>query len=153
MLMFYYTTLIQLGRKQHEKSEYKCSIGMAYVIVAPLVGVALIVSPITQFMLFIYPIFPLFLNRTAEIVMLSCIAVITIATLIKCRKRSAINYKDYPVILVIPVILHTFDIVLAFSLGITIAYIPVLLFAGIHLGYLAYYIFRKPESPVKEIIE
>ena len=144
MLMLYYTMLIQLGRKFHEKSGYKRNIGIAYLILAPILGVLLIISPITQFILFLYPIFPLFLNRTAEIVMLSLIAVVSIATLIKCRKRSLdIDRKDISVIWVIPLILHAFDIVLAFSLGITIAYIPVLLFAGIHLGYLAYYIFRK----------
>lgn len=144
MLMFYYTTLIQLGRKLHKKSGYKQNRGISYIILSPILGVLLIVSPLTQFILFLYPIFPLFLNRTAEIVMLSIIAVISIATLIKCRKRSLdVDYKEYSVIWVVPLILHTFDIVLAFSLGIKIAYIPVLLFAGIHLGFLAYYIFRK----------
>ncbi len=144
MLMFYYTTLIQLGRILHEKSGYKRNRGIAYIILSPILGVLLIVSPLTQFILFLYPIFPLFLNRTAEIVMLSIIVVISVATLIKCRKRSFdVDYKDYSVIWVIPLILHTFDIMLAFSLGITIAYVPVLLFGGIHLGYIAYYIFRK----------
>ncbi len=144
MLMFYYTMLIQLGRKFHEKSGYKRNRGIAYIILAPILGVLLIISPITRFILFLYPIFPLYLNRTAEIVMLSLIAVISIATLIKCRKRSLdVDRKDISVIWVIPLILHAFDIVLAFSLGITIAFIPVLLFGGIHLGYLAYYIFRK----------
>ncbi len=153
LLMFYYATLIQIGRDQHEKSGYKGSIGTAYVIIAPLVGVLLILSPITQFMLFIYPIFPLFLNRTAEIVMLSCIAIATIAVLIKYRPKDvAIDYRDYPVIWIMPLVLHAFNIVLAFSLMITIAYIPVLLFAGIHLGYLGYYLFIKPESTAKEII-
>ena len=142
--MFYYTTLIQLGRKLHEKSGYKRNRGIAYIILSPILGVLLIISPLTRFILFLYPIFPLFLNRTAEIVMLSIIAAISIATLIKCRKRSFdYDYKEYSVIWVVPLILHVFDIVLAFSLGITIAYVPVLLFAAIHLGYIAYYLFRK----------
>lgn len=154
MLMFYYTTLILLGRTQYEKSGYKYGKGMAYVIISPLLGVILIVSPIIQFILFIYPIFPLLLYRAAEIFMLSCITIISIATLIKYRKKSAIiDYKHYPVIWIIPLVLQIFDIVLAFLLGIMIAYIPVLLFAGIHLGYLGYNIFRKPKSPVKDIIE
>ena len=144
MLMFYYTALIQLGRKLHEKSGYKRNRGVAYIILAPILGVLLIISPLTRFLLFLYPIFPLFLNRTAEIVMLSIIAVITVATLIKCRKRSFdYDYKEYSVIWIVPLILHVFDIVLAFSLGIAIAYVPVLLFAAIHLGYIAYYLFKK----------
>ena len=94
-----------------------------------------------------YPIFPLFLNRTAEIIMLSCLAVVTIVTLIKCRKVSGtINYKNYPVIWVVPLILHLFDIILAFSMGIKIAYIPVLLFAAIHLGYIGFYLLRKSKK-------
>ncbi len=144
MLMFYYTTLIQLGRKLHEKFDYKRNLGIAYIILSPILGVLLIISPLTRFLLFLYPIFPLYLNRSAEIVMLSTIAVITLATLIKCRKRSfEYDYKEYSVIWVVPLILHVFDIVLVFSLGITIAYIPVMLFAAIHLGYIAYFIFTK----------
>ncbi len=154
LLMFYYATLIQLGRDQHEKSGYKESIGTAYVIIAPIIGVLLIVSPITRFLLFLYPIFPMFLNRTVEIFMLSSIAIITIVVLFKYRKGSeVIDYRNYPVIWVIPLVLHAFNIVLAFSLMITIAYIPVLLFAGIHLAYLAYYLFRKPKPLVKETVE
>ena len=74
--------------------------------------------------------------------MLSLILIISIAIMFKYRKRDTIiNIKDYPVIWLIPLILHLFDIILAFSLKITIAYIPVLLFAGIHLGYLSYYFY------------
>ncbi len=154
LLMFYYTALVQLGRRQHKKSGYKSGRGMAYVIIAPLAGVLLIISPITQFLLFLYPIFPLYLNRTAEIVMLSCIALVSLAILIKHRKRSStIDAKGDRVIWVIPLVLHSFDIIIAFSLGITIAYIPVLLFAGIHLGYVGYYIFKKTKIPVTAIDE
>ncbi len=150
LLMFYYTSLIQVGRKQHEKSGFKFGWGFAYVIISPLLGVLLIISPITRFLLFLYPIFPLFLNRTVEIIMLSSISLIAIVIMIKeGRKLGKLDYAEIPVIWVIPLILHVFDIVLAFSLGITIAYIPVLLFAGIHLGYLAFYIFKKPKIPKK----
>jgi len=142
-LMFYYTSLIQLGRYFYKKSGHKIGAGLAYVALSPIAGVLLIISPITRFFLFLDPIFPKFLNRSAEISMLSFIMIISIVTLIKYQKRSAlINFKDDKVIWVIPLILHAFDIILAFSLKITIAYIPVLLFAGIHLGYLTYYFLR-----------
>ncbi len=156
LLMFYYTTLILVGRKLFEKSGNKSSRGWAYVIISPLVGVLLIISPLTQFLLFLYPFFPLYLNRTVEIVMLSLIAGISLATIFKFRKlkrSETFSYKENKVIWVVPVILHAFDIILAFSLGITIAYVPVLLFAGIHLGYLAFYIFRKPKSSDGKIVE
>ena len=142
-LMFYYTALIQLGRKLFEKSGHKIATGLAYVTLSPIAGVLLIISPITRFLLFLDPIFPKFLNRSAEISMLSFIMIISIVILIKYRKRSVmINFKKDKVIWIMPLILHTFDIILAFSLKITIAYIPVLLFAGIHLGYLAYYYLK-----------
>ncbi|MHA1917052.1 MAG: carotenoid biosynthesis protein [Candidatus Ranarchaeia archaeon] len=152
LLMFYYTSLIQIGRNFHEKSGYKYNRGMLYVLLSPLIGVLLIVSPITTFFLFLYPVFPMFINRTAEIVTLSSVMLITIGILIKHRKaRAVIDRKDYPVIWTIPLILHGFDIILAFGLGITIAYIPVLLFASIHIGYLDWYLKRKPQSQVQDI--
>ena len=142
-LMFYYTALIQWGRYLFKKSGYKNNIGIAYIIISPIAGVLLIISPINRFLLFLNPIYPLFLNRTAEIVMLSFVLIVSLVILIKYRKRSAmISVKNDAAIWVIPLILHTFDIILAFSLKITIAYIPVLLFAGIHLGYITYYFVK-----------
>ena len=142
-LMFYYAALIQLGRKLYERSSHKITVGLVYVTLSPIAGVLLIISPITRFLLFLDPIFPKFLNRSAEIAMLSFVMIASIAILIKYRKRSAmINFKKDKVIWIIPLALHTFDIILAFSLKITIAYIPVLLFAGIHLGYLIYYYLK-----------
>jgi len=141
-LMFYYTALIQGGRYLFKKSGYKTSIGIAYIITSSIAGVLLIISPINRFLLFLNPIYPLFSNRTAEIVMLSFVLIFSIVILIKYRKRRAlISVKNDAVVWVIPLILHTFDIILAFSLKITIAYIPVLLFAGIHLGYLVVYLY------------
>lgn len=145
LLMFYYTVLIQIGRKLHEKSNYKNIVGLAYILVSPVLGVILIISPITRFLLFLNPIFPIYTNRTAEIFMLLFVVIISIAIMFKYRKRDTIdNIRDYPVIWLIPLILHAFDIILAFTLKIKIAYIPVLLFAGIHLGYLSYYYFKTP---------
>lgn len=142
-LMFYYTALIQLGRKLYERSSHKITVGLAYVTLSPIAGVLLIISPITRFLLFLDPIFPKFFNRSAEIAMLAFVMITSIAILIKYRKRDMmINFKDDKVIWIIPLTLHTFDIILAFSLKITIAYIPVLLFAGIHLGYLIYYYLK-----------
>ncbi len=144
ILMFYYALLMQIGRNLLKKSGYKRKISIIYLILLPLLSFLLIISPLTQFILFLWPIFPLFLNRTAEIIMLSLVALISIITVIICRKRSVIiDYKKNLVIWVIPLILHAFDIILAFSLGIRIAYIPVLLFSSIHLGYLGFYTFRK----------
>lgn len=142
-LMFYYTSLIYLGRKIYTKFGSKFNIGIAYISISPIIGVLLILSPITRFFLFLSPIFPVYLNRTAEIVMLCLVVIISVLILFKYRKRSVlIEWKKEKVIWIIPLFLHLFDIILAFSLKITIAYIPVLLFAGIHLGYLAYYYLK-----------
>ena len=151
LLMFYYTSFVLIGRNLHEKSEYKDYVGFAYVIIIPIICVLLIVSPLTRFILFLYPIFPMFVHRTVEICMLSLVSIISLSTIIYYRKRDVIvDYKKNPVIWVIPVILHLFDIILAFTLGIEIAYIPVLLFAGIHLGYLAIYILKKDSKIIED---
>lgn len=152
LLMFYYTILIQAGRYLHEKAKHKRLVGISYIIASPLLGVGLILSPLTTFLLFLKPIFPIHTNRMAEIVMLSLIGIISIGIMIWHGKRDAVvDRKDYSIIWLIPLILHAFDIILAFSLKITIAYIPVLLFAGIHLGYLSYY-FHKTHFAIKGAI-
>ena len=143
LLMFYYTILIQIGRNLHRKAKYRKIVGIAYIIASPLFGAALILSPLTWFLLFLNPIFPLYTNRIVQIIILSFIGIISIAIMFKYRKReTVVSIKDYPIIWLIPLILHAFDIILAFTLKITIAYIPVLLFASIHLSYLSYYFFK-----------
>ncbi|MCK5735251.1 MAG: hypothetical protein KAH21_02185 [Spirochaetaceae bacterium] len=141
LLMFYYSIFIQLGRWIYEKSGQRFIAGISYVLLSPIAGVLLIVSPITRFLMFLDPLFPMFTNRSAELYMLSFAALISILIVIRFRKKSGMrSFKDDPVVWLIPIILHAYDIILAFSLQITTAYIPVLLFAGIHLGYLAYYL-------------
>jgi len=144
MMMFYYATFILIGRYIFEKHEKKPSFGFLYTILAPLFSFLLIISPINQMMLFsplcFIPTVGLF-NRTAEIIMLLIITGISIITVFKFRKKEkTISYKDYKPIWIIPTILHVFDIILAFSLGIVIAYIPVILFGTIHLSYIGYFL-------------
>ncbi|MCK5811687.1 MAG: carotenoid biosynthesis protein [Clostridiales bacterium] len=152
-LMFYYATLILLGRYLYKKSKEKTSVGIAYITIAPIAGVLLIVSPINRFLLFLYPIFPLFKNRVAEISMLSLIMIVSMVIMFIYRKRGEmVNIIKQPVVWVIPLILHLFDIILAFSLKITLAYIPVILFASVHLGYLAYYLLKsKIKGETKDV--
>ncbi|MHA1449724.1 MAG: hypothetical protein ACTSP4_09930 [Candidatus Hodarchaeales archaeon] len=157
MLMFYYTGLILIKRdlvkRWHDKNgEYFLEVGIGLTLAASFLGVLLIVSPLTQFILFLYPIFPLFGNRSAEILMLSCVMLITLIFLVKYRNTSgSINYRNYPLIWIIPAVLHLFDMMLAFFLGIVIAYIPVILFSSVHLGYIGYYIFIKPKESGSEV--
>jgi len=142
-MMFYYSIFILIGRYFFEKNERKPSIGFLYIILAPLISFLLMISPINQMILFsplfFIPTVGLF-NRTAEIIMLLIITGISIITIIKYRKKEKIlSYKDYKPIWIIPTILHVFDIILVFSLGIVIAYIPVILFGIIHLIYIGYF--------------
>jgi hypothetical protein len=142
MMMVYYATLLVIGREYFRKSGYKRSRGYAYVLLSPLIGALLLVSPVTEFMLFTFPIVPRF-TREAEIIMLSIVAGISLLLMVKYRvpRNSSLFAGKDRLFWLIPVILHAFDVTMAFILGIEIAFIPVVLFGSLHVGYLAVYYF------------
>jgi hypothetical protein len=142
-MMFYYTGLVLIGRHYHEKSGFKFKIGIVYVFLVPLLSIILIASPLTNFLLFAQPIVEIF-NRTAEIIMLSITMSISGVIMIKeWKAKEKIDMKEEKIIWGIPLFLHILDVIYAFALQITIAYIPVILFGMIHMIYIGFYLSRK----------
>jgi uncharacterized membrane protein len=145
IMMFYYAGLLLIGRRYFEKSEFKHKQGITYVFLAPLCGIILICSPITNFILFLEPFVEIF-NRTAEITMLSIVMGISIIIMLKeWKPKEKINWKDNSIIWWIPAFLHLLDIVYALILQIDIAYIPVFVFGGLHMLYIARYLTYHPK--------
>jgi hypothetical protein len=136
-LMAYYSAAVLVGRWLYAKYK-KEAIGYLYPFVGGLLGVVLLVSPLTQFLLFGMPFFPIY-TRGAEIALLAVNFAIGLGLLLRYQKLdSPFDLKaDYP-IFVIPLILHVVDLVLAFALKLEAAYIPVVAVSLIHMGYLAF---------------
>jgi uncharacterized membrane protein len=136
-LMAYYTAAVLVGRWLYTRYK-KEAIGYLYPFVGGLAGVLLLVSPLTQFLLFGMPFVPIY-TRGAEIALLVVNFAVGLGLLLRFQKPGErFDLKqDWPVFL-IPLVLHLVDIILAFTLQIEIAYIPVVAVSLIHLGYLGY---------------
>ena len=69
------------------------------------------------------------------------------------KKMSPVNIKkDGIVIFAVPAILHLYDIVVGFGLGIEQSYIPVVVFTVIHMAYL-FVIYRKSKKAVSGLVK
>jgi uncharacterized membrane protein len=92
-LMVYYVIAIQVGMCLYKKYK-KEWIGYLYPFWGGLIGVVLFVSPITQFLLFGMPFFPIY-TRGAEIVLLIVNSLIGLFVLLRYQKiiRSHIRVR------------------------------------------------------------
>ncbi len=153
VLMFYYTSLIIIGRSFYEKFENKFNYGIIYIIISIIIGDILILSPITLFIMYAWPFAQPFENRTAEIIMLLIIIIITISTLIFARIRQKYNksieqsivdnikynLKNNKTMWFVPLSIHILNLLITIVLGLSSVYIPVLLFGLINFIYIGYY--------------
>ena len=131
-----YAGLISWGRKIYAQKQ-KEWIGTAYPFVAavclllPLIPTALIlIKPIyssNSTFLFWYELIAMILNFAFGAFLIAKY----------WKNMSPIDWKkDGIVIYIVPAILHLYDIVIGFGLGIKQSYIPVTVFTLLHLGYL-----------------
>ena len=108
-----------------------------YPFLAVFLSLVVLVSP-TSFLVTGAPIFPPH-TRNAELGLLVFNLLLGLLILLRYQKidRPFDFKKDAPVFF-IPVALHLYDIVIAFALNLQLAYVPVLLFSALHIGYLVY---------------
>jgi len=152
MMMFFYASMLVIGRKLFERSGYKPRNGMLYVILAPLLSLGLLVCPLNPLILFGVPFVPFF-DRTAEIIGFSIVMTLSVIVVIKTWKSNALrNWKEEKVVWGIPLVLHLWDIIIVFALQIEIAYLPVLLFGAIHIIYLGYYLRSRSQNPPAAVV-
>lgn len=91
--------------------------------------------------------------RASQLTQMIVNFLVGIALMIAYYKRmTPINLKKDKIIFVVPVVLHIYDLIVGFGLGITKSYIPVAVCAVIHFAYL-YLMYRKAKSaaPPKKI--
>lgn len=140
-----YAGMMLLGRHLYDKKK-KEWIGVAYPFVS---AVLLIVALVPTAILLIKPVysdnntFKFWYELIALIFNFAC-AIVLIAK--NWKKMSPVNLKkDGIVIFAIPAILHLYDIIVGFGLGIQKSYVPVVVFTAIHMAYLIA-VYRKSKS-------
>ena len=149
LLMFYYSALLSIGRAIYDKFDKKFFVGIIYTVLSPILGVALILSPLTKFLLFLEPMIKKDTSMIAEISTWSTVsiisAIILIVFMILHKSNVVIRFKKDRLIWVVPVVLHLFNLILALSVGELRdrnTYIPVLIFGSIHLLFIGYFFLR-----------
>ncbi|MBQ7922189.1 MAG: carotenoid biosynthesis protein, partial [Clostridia bacterium] len=140
-----YAGMLMLGRHLYEKKK-KEWIGISYPFVS---AVLLIAALVPTALLLIKPVysdnttFKFWYELIALIFHFTC-ATVMIAKFWK--KMSPVNLqKDGIVIFAIPALLHLYDIIVGFGLGIEKSYIPVVIFTAIHMVYL-FFVWRKSKK-------
>ena len=141
-----YAGLLYLGRRLSEKRKSE-KLASAYpflsaiLLLVPLIPTALLlIKPIysnNPTFLFLYELIALILNCAFGVLLI-----------VKYRggiKPVSIK-KDGFVIFCVPLILHLYDIIVGFGLGIRQSYVPVIVFTVLHMAFL-YAIYRKSKKP------
>ena len=145
LIMAYYTSFILLGRWAYEKSGHNGLIGSAYPFVAVVGVLILLYLPITYFLLWGMPFFKQF-DRYAEFGFLLFYITASIGILLKYRgMRRPINLHLDKIILIVPVVLHLYDIGVALALQLRVAYIPVFAGTAVHVAFL-YGVYRRSKA-------
>lgn len=141
-LVAYYVAFILIGRwvySRYEKQKLGAAIGYSYPVIAGFLVPLVLVSPITTFLLFGMPFYPMF-QRTPELVMMIINLLIPLLILIFYgRLKIKIDMSKDWVILFVPVVLHLWDILIAVVRNIQIAYFPSIVIGGLHILLLVYY--------------
>lgn len=140
-----YAGMLLLGRHIYEKKkkewiEVSYPFICAVLLIVALVPTAIIlIKPVysdNATFLFWYELIALIFNMVCGIVLIAKY----------WKKMSPVDLKkDGLVIFGVPALLHIYDILVGFGLGIEKSYIPVILFSAIHLGYL-FMVYRKSKK-------
>jgi hypothetical protein len=146
LIMLYASTYLLLGPLWNRRSAYRPVVGVVYPILAAVLALITMVSPLSRFLLWLGPFFEK--GSAAEWVMLAVhLAVPTLLLALVWRgrmKQSLSLSKDFPVFAVV-VLFHLADIGFAMSGGFTEVLALVVGISVIHIGFLGlvYYLARK----------
>jgi uncharacterized membrane protein len=138
-LTFVFAILIMRWLCKKTRSEILINL---YPFLAVIIGLLLIVSPITRFLTVGEPIFPSH-TRNAELGIMLFNLLVGLVLLLRYQKIDRpFDFKKNWIVFVFPVFLHLYDIVISFVLGLKEAYVPVLVFSAIHFAYLGYVYYK-----------
>jgi hypothetical protein len=142
LIMLYAAAWISLGRFWHRKSGYSPVVGVIYPILASLLSLAVMVSPLSQLLLWLWPIGAK--GGDFEWAMLAfhlALPTVLLAVLWRGRMRKPLTLSDLPVFLV-PTAFHVMDIVFAAAGRYTLVMPLVLASSAVHVGLLAVILAR-----------
>jgi hypothetical protein len=154
LIMLYGSTCILIGRWWYKRSGYKPVIGIIYPFISSIAALLLMISPISNFLLWLQPIFSK--GSSSEWVMLVFHLVVPTALLIflwRGKMTSPFTRNDLP-IFVFPIVLHLSDILFTLIGNYYEILWIVLLASALQIGFLAFAYFynRKHFSPTKIVL-
>jgi hypothetical protein len=153
LIMLYATAYFLIGRGWFKRSGYKPAVGYIYPLLAILLALLTMVSPLSQFLLWLGPFFTK--GSSAEWAMLAFHLVfpaILLAVFWKGRMKAPLTLRgDLPIFTVI-ILLHLSDILFTLAGGFTDILWLVLLASLVHFGLLGLIFFqgRKAIPPTEE---
>ncbi len=146
LIMFYAAVCLLIGRWWFEKSGFRSWVGYVYPFVSMIVAFILMVSPISQFLLWLGPIFQK--GQSIEWVMLAFHLLLPALLLIflwRGKMTDDFTMDDLP-IFIVPTVLHLSDILFTIMGGFTEILWIVLLASVIQTAILAYAWFNNRPS-------
>jgi hypothetical protein len=138
LIMLYGSTFILLGRAWFKRSGYKPSVGYVYPLLASFLALLAMVSPLSQFLLWMAPVGVKGSNY--EWVMLAfhlLFPAILLVVFWRGRMKYRISLKDDSPIFAVFVLFHLADILFAITAGYTDVLWLVVFASLIHFGLLA----------------
>lgn len=142
LIMLYSGTCLLLGRWWYRKSGYKHIVGYIYPFITMIVALLLMVSPVSNFLLWLEPIFEK--ASQAEWIMLGFHLIFPTLLLVflwRGRMKAKYTREDLPIFL-IPTVLHLYDIVFTLVGGFTEILWIVILSTVVHTILLALFFIR-----------
>jgi hypothetical protein len=143
LIMLYAAVWISLGRFWHKKSGSSPVVGILYPILAAILSLATMVSPLSQFLLWLWPIGAK--GGSLEWVMLCfhlALPTVLLAVLWRGRMKRPMTLRtDLPVFL-IPAVFHVMDVIFAAAGGYTLVMPLVLVSSAVHVAILAVILAR-----------
>ena len=140
-MIAFFVMFILIGRHLYEKKQSK-ALGYAYPLVAALLTVLLMVSPVNWFFLYMWPFFGFYV-KIPELIMMIINLGFPMALLFVYRKRmKPATFAENKLSYCLPVFLHVFCAIVGFAAGIQQAYLPGILVTVLHTAFLAWLYVR-----------
>ncbi len=155
LIMLYASAYYLIGRAWFRRSGYKPAIGYLYPLLATLLALLTMVSPLSQFLLWLAPFFTK--GSSAEWAMLAfhlVIPTVLLAVFWRGRMKSPVTLKsDLPVFAVI-ILFHLSDILFTIAGGFTAILWLVLLASLVHFALLGWICLsgRKTSLPKEDFL-
>jgi hypothetical protein len=149
LIMLYASIFVLLGRWWFKRSGYKPAVGYAYPFISIFLALIAMVSPLSQFLLWLAPFGTK--GSNAEWIMLAFHLLFPTLLLIlfwRGRMKYALTFKDDFPVLIVPFVFHLLDILSTLANGSTSVLWLVLLSSFVHLFLLGiiFYAGMKAES-------